>query len=114
MFNKMENMCINMSKRQIDTALKQPQKEMKDLEVLKSRLEAASLEFVAQAGEEGKLFGSVTAQQLAERLAEQGLNLDRRKINLDEPIRSLGEHQVTVRLRGDLTAELKVTVAAAD
>lgn len=89
-------------------------KEMKDLEVLKSRLEAASLEFVAQAGEEGKLFGSVTAQQLAERLAEQGLNLDRRKINLDEPIRSLGEHQVTVRLRGDLTAELKVTVAAAD
>ncbi|MEE3325950.1 MAG: 50S ribosomal L9 C-terminal domain-containing protein [Myxococcota bacterium] len=40
--------------------------------------------------------------------------MDRRKINLDEPIRSLGEHQVTVRLRGDLTAELKVTVAAAD
>jgi len=89
-------------------------KEMKDLEGLKTRLEAASLEFVAQAGEEGKLFGSVTAQQLAEKLAEQGLKLDRRKISLDEPIRSLGEHHVTVRLRGDLTAELKVTVSAAE
>jgi large subunit ribosomal protein L9 len=89
-------------------------KEMKDLEGLKTLLEAASLEFTAQAGEEGKLFGSVTAQQLAEKLAEQGLNLDRRKISLDEPIRSLGEHRVTVRLRGDLTAELKVTVAAAE
>lgn len=89
-------------------------KEMKDLEALKVRLEAATLEFVAQAGEEGKLFGSVTAQQLADRLAEQGLNLDRRKISLAESIRSLGEHTVTVRLRGDLTAELKVTVAAAE
>lgn len=89
-------------------------KEMKDLEALKTRLESASLEFTAQAGEEGKLFGSVTAQQLAERLAEQGLKLDRRKISLDEPIRSLGEHTVTVRLRGDLTAALKVKVEAAD
>ena len=89
-------------------------KEMKDLEALKVKLEAATLEFVAQAGEEGKLFGSVTAQQLADRLAEQGLNLDRRKISLDESIRSLGEHTVTVRLRGDLTAQLKVTVAAAE
>ena len=77
-------------------------------------LEAASLEFTAQAGEEGKLFGSVTAQQLAEKLADQGLKLDRRKISLDEPIRSLGDHSVTVRLRGELTAELKVKVTAAE
>ncbi|MEE3327081.1 MAG: 50S ribosomal protein L9 [Myxococcota bacterium] len=89
-------------------------KEMKDMEALKTRLEAASLEFQAQAGEEGKLFGSVTAQQLADRLAEQGLKLDRRKISLDEPIRSLGDHKVTIRLRGDLTADLKVSVAAAE
>jgi len=89
-------------------------KEMKDLEGLKTRLESASLEFTAQAGEEGKLFGSVTAQQLADRLAEQGLELDRRKISLDEPIRSLGEHSVTVRLRGDLTAALKVKVEASE
>ena len=89
-------------------------KEMKDLEALKTRLESASLDFKAQAGDEGKLFGSVTAQQLAERLAEQGLKLDRRKISLDEPIRSLGEHTVTVRLRGELTASLKVKVEALD
>ena len=82
-------------------------KEMKDLEAL-------VLEFEAQAGEEGKLFGSVTAQQLADQLAEKGQSIDRRKISLDEPIRSLGEHVIAVRLRGDVVANLKVVVSALD
>jgi large subunit ribosomal protein L9 len=89
-------------------------KEMKDLEALKLQLEALVLEFEAQAGEEGKLFGSVTAQQLADQLAEKGQSIDRRKISLDEPIRSLGEHVIAVRLRGDVVANLKVVVSALD
>jgi large subunit ribosomal protein L9 len=89
-------------------------KEMKDLEALKAQLEALVLEFEAQAGEEGKLFGSVTAQQLADQLAEKGQSIDRRKISLDEPIRSLGEHVIAVRLRGDVVANLKVVVSALD
>jgi large subunit ribosomal protein L9 len=89
-------------------------KEMKDLEALKARLEAVVLEFDAQAGEEGKLFGSVTVQHLADQLAEKGQTVDRRKISLEEPIRSVGEHQVTVRLRGDHVATLKVIVSATD
>ena len=89
-------------------------KEMKDLEALKGKLEAVVLEFEAQAGEEGKLFGSVTAQQLAAQLAEKGQSIDRRKITLDEPIRSVGEHVVGIRLRSDVVAELKVIVTAED
>lgn len=88
-------------------------KDMKDLEALKVRLEAVVLEFSAQAGEEGKLFGSVTAQQLADQLAEKGQSVDRRKISLEEPIRSVGEHTVSLRLRADVVANLKVVVTAA-
>lgn len=89
-------------------------KELTDLEALKAKIEALSLEFSAQAGEEGKLFGSVTAQQLAEELAQKGVEIDRRKISLSDPIRSVGEHTVSVRLRGELTADVKVRVVATD
>ena len=89
-------------------------KEMKDLAALKARLEAVVLEFEAQAGEEGKLFGSVTAQQLADQLAEKGQIVDRRKISLDEPIRTVGEHTVSIRMQGDVVATLKVIVSATD
>jgi large subunit ribosomal protein L9 len=89
-------------------------KEMKNLAALKTRLEAVVLEFEAQAGEEGKLFGSVTAQQLADQLAEKGQIVDRRKISLDEPIRTVGEHTVSIRMQGDMVANLKVIVSATD
>jgi len=89
-------------------------KEMKDLEALKTRMENVVLEFDAQVGEEGKLFGSVTALQLADQLAEKGQKVDRRKITLAEPIRSVGEHTVSIRLRSDVVANLKVIVRAVD
>lgn len=89
-------------------------KELKDLEAVKGKLQGMALEIEAQAGEEGKLFGSVTAQNLAEMLAEKGLEVDRRKIVLDEPIKTLGEHTVSIRLRSDVVAEFKVTVNAAE
>lgn len=88
-------------------------KEFNDLESVKTKLDAVKLEIEAQAGEEGKLFGSVTAQNLAELLAEKGLDIDRRKIVLPEAIKSLGEHRVKIRLRGDIVAEFEVTVTAA-
>ncbi len=89
-------------------------KELKSVGALKQKLEATRLEFSAQAGEEGKLFGSITAQQVAEQLASKGLDIDRRKLVLEEPIKTVGEHIVTVRLRGELAAEVKVVVTAAD
>lgn len=89
-------------------------KERKDLEVLKQRLESTRLEFSAQAGEEGKLFGSVTVQQLAEQLAEKGFEVDRRKLTLDEPIKTLGEHTVAIRLGHERVAEVVVVVTASE
>jgi len=67
-----------------------------------------------QAGEEGKLFGSVTSSQIAEALEAKGVEIDRRKIVLDEPIKEVGEHTVPVRLTKDVVANVKVKVSAAE
>lgn len=88
-------------------------KEFSDLKAVKEKLHGMKLETVAQAGEEGKLFGSVTAANLSELIAGQGLEIDKRKIQLAEPIKTVGEHTVNVRLRSDVMADLKVTVLAA-
>ena len=89
-------------------------KELADLEAVKQRMASVVLEFNAQAGDEGKLFGSITAQQIGEQLAEKGFEIDRRKIELDEPIKALGEHEVPVKLRSEMVAQVKVVVTAAE
>jgi large subunit ribosomal protein L9 len=75
-----------------------------------SSIEGVSITFNARAGEEGKLFGSITAGDIAEKLAEQGVEIDRKQIVLEEPIKSLGVHSVPVRLHADVRPELKVWV----
>ena len=63
-----------------------------------------------QAGEDGRLFGSVTAKDIAEMLEKQGFNIDRKKIALDAPIKTLGEHKVAIKLHREVTAEVTVVV----
>ena len=75
-------------------------------------IEGVSLTFTARAGQEGKLFGSITSADIAEKLAEQGVTIDRRQIELDEPIKSLGVHSVPVRLHPQVQPEVKVWVIA--
>lgn len=77
-----------------------------------SALEGVSLTFNARAGQEGKLFGSITNGDIADKLAEQGIQIDRRHIELDEPIKSLGVHSVPVRLHTQVRPEIKVWVIA--
>ena len=81
-----------------------------------SQLEPISLTFHANAGEEGKLFGSITSADIAERLKEQGLDfeVDKREIELDEPIKTLGVHNVAIRLHTDVKPEIKVWVIKQD
>ena len=87
-------------------------KDRVDLEIVKDRLEALELAVSARIGEEGRLFGSITAQKIADLFAEQGHEVDRRRIVLAEPIKDAGEHTVQVRLQGDLLASVKITVNA--
>lgn len=85
-------------------------KELKDLTAVRDRLQSLDLELVVKAGEEGRLFGSVTTLHVAELLAEKGFAIDRRKIALSEPIKEVGEHVVPVRLRKEVIAELRLKV----
>lgn len=73
-------------------------------------LEGVSVTFNARAGEEGKLFGSITTGDIADKLAEQGVEVDRKQIVLDEPIKSLGVFSVPVRLHAEVQPEVKVWV----
>ena len=81
-----------------------------DAEAFAQELQAVSCQFTRKAGEEGRLFGSVTAMDIADRLKAAGLEIDRRRIQLDQPIKSLGEFTIPVRLRPEVTAALKVLV----
>jgi large subunit ribosomal protein L9 len=76
------------------------------------RIEGQSVSFAARAGEEGKLFGSVTASDIAEALGEKGLEVDRHLIRLEEPIKQLGVYKVTVRLHAEVRPEVTVWVVA--
>jgi large subunit ribosomal protein L9 len=89
-------------------------REMKQLGQQKVRLESLLIEVRANVGEEGKLFGSVTVAQVAELIAAKGIELDRRKIHLEEPIKEIGEHIVPVRLHKDVVANLKVRVVKSE
>lgn len=73
-------------------------------------LAAASVTLARKAGENDQLFGSVTAADIAEALAAQGYHVDKRKIELREPIKLIGEYQVTAKLHHDVTATIKVVV----
>jgi large subunit ribosomal protein L9 len=82
-------------------------------EAVAERLTGAKIEIKARAGEGGKLFGSVTSNDLADAvLAQTGVELDRRKIDLAEPLKELGAAEVTVRLHPDVNAALQVEVVA--
>jgi large subunit ribosomal protein L9 len=89
-------------------------KDMKDIRARKDALEALPLEITARAGEEGRLFGSVTSVQIAELLAQHGFEVDRRRIDLREGIKLVGEHAVPVKLHREVVAKIKVQVVAVE
>jgi len=102
---------LEHQKRQLARKL---EKVTQESEVLKQRIEKVSCVLAHRAGEEGKLFGSVTSMELEAKLAEAGIEIDRKKIQLDEPIKALGSYQVPVKLPAGVVAEIKVTVVAAE
>lgn len=89
---------------------KRKQQEKEEAVALGEKLETVTVELKAKAGEGGKLFGAITSKQIAEALGKQGYKIDKRKIELDEPIRTLGVTQMSVKLHPDVKATLKVQV----
>ena len=88
------------------------QAERTEAERMAGTLSGLNLTLKGKAGEEGKLFGSVTSQDIAEALASQGYSFDRRRIELEHPIKTTGTHAVSLRLHPEVHAELRVSVFA--
>ncbi len=89
-------------------------REHAEAEALATRLAAVTLVFKLKAGEQGKTFGSVTSKDVAEALErEHGVSVDRNKVTLTDPLRSLGVHRVEVRLLPDVRAQLTVAIEPA-
>ena len=85
-------------------------REIQDAKVFAEKLNGVELTIEVQAGEEDKLFGSVTSQMIAEKLVEKGIEVDRRRIELEEPIKMLGSYKVPVKLHQQVSAEISVQV----
>lgn len=101
---------LEHNKRQLERKL---QKQTQDAELQKAKIEKIACGFTLRAGDDGKLFGSVTTQDIAAKLAEAGIEIDRKKIVLADQIKTLGEHEVTIKLNAGVNAVVKVVVSAA-
>jgi large subunit ribosomal protein L9 len=107
--NKKNLKAFEHQKRVLAT---QRERALKEAQSFGDKLSALTLTIPVKAGEEGKLFGSVTNMDIEKALLASGFEIERRKIHLEEPIKTLGEYQVPVRLAADLTANVKVAVVA--
>jgi large subunit ribosomal protein L9 len=91
-------------------AVRRSAKEKSQAESLAKQFDSLSVSFLRRAGERDQLFGSVTSSDIAEELEKKGFSVDRRKIQLHEPLRTLGEFTVPIRLHKDVTTHLKVVI----
>jgi large subunit ribosomal protein L9 len=91
-------------------AVRKLAREKGDAESLGQQLAGVSLTFTRKSGEHDHLFGSVTSADIARELEHKGFNIDRRKIQLDEPLKNLGEFNVPVKLHRDVTVPVKVQI----
>lgn len=90
--------------------VKKKKQEVEAAEKLCGELEKVSVTIPVQVGEEDKIFGSVTNQMIADSLKEKGYDIDRRKIEIDEPIKSLGIYGISIKLHPNVSANIKVWV----
>src|SRR5579885_2616025 len=91
-------------------AVRRSAKEKAQAEELSKQFDGLSVNFVRRSGEHEQLFGSVTSGDIAEALEKKGFNVDRRKVQLHEPLKTLGEFTVPIKLHKDVTTHLKVLI----
>jgi large subunit ribosomal protein L9 len=114
---KLALMVTDENKRQVDRERARAEAREADerqlAQAFAARLTAVEIAIARRVGEQNTLFGSVTSADIAEALAQRDLPVDRRKIQLAEPLKTLGEHTVPVKLHREITVPLKVTIVAA-
>jgi large subunit ribosomal protein L9 len=93
------------------SAVRKTQKDKADAEALAKQFEGVNVTITRRTGEQDQLFGSVTTSDIAAELEKQGFTVDRRKIELDQPIKTIGNFDVKIRLFREVSATVKVTVA---
>jgi len=101
---------LNALEEEKKEAQKKNLHELKSAELLAAELEKVSVSIAVQVGEEDKIFGSVTTQMIADSLKEKGHEIDKRKIEIEEQIKSLGIYDVNVKLHPNVNAKIKVWV----
>ena len=90
---------------------KKRQQELEEAQALKKSLETKNIKIAVKSGEGGRIFGSVTSKEIAQAFAEQtGVQIDRKKILLNDPIKTKGSHQVDLRLHPDVVAKLNIEI----
>lgn len=107
------NSNINELKHKKKVEAKKEEEQRKEASKLAANLEKEKYVISVKAGENGRLFGSVTTKDIAETVKKAGYKIDKRKINLNDHIKSLGVHNVNVKVYEDITATLKVQVVEA-
>ena len=85
-------------------------REREDAEIAAQRIGSTTLTMGVKVGEGGKLYGSITAKDIADALARRGINVDRHKVDLDEPLKTLGTYKVAIRVYPGMTPEVTVAV----
>ncbi|MEX0780966.1 MAG: 50S ribosomal protein L9 [Balneolales bacterium] len=91
-------------------AIQKQEMDVTAAQEMADKLSETSITVAVKAGEGGQIFGSVTTQQVADALAEKGFDLDKRKIDLDENIKALGDYQATVTLTSNIKPKVKIWV----
>jgi len=116
--NEIATPATNENIKQLSAFLKSQEikeaKERKNMELLLKQLNKMTLKFELQAGDDEKLFGSVTSQMIVDEISNKGYNVNRKEIIIDEIIKTTGNHYVNINLGNDLQAKVKIKVSAVD
>ena len=108
-----DDRVVEQIRKREEAARRRAEKELADAREAAARLRKVTVTIYAKTGEGGRLFGSVTNSDVAQQLKrEAGIDIDKRKIEIETPIKSLGPHEVTVELHPEVTETLRVVVAA--
>ena len=101
---------LNVLEHQKRVISHQSERVLRSAQTLSEKLAAVSLTMPVKVGEEGRLFGSVTNIDIDKALREKGFDIERRRIDLNEPIKTVGEYEISIRLTAEVTAHVKLSV----